>query len=66
MPHFSLSGRISVNTPAWRIHSRARPGSAAESSFFNSDQTRSADSVLSFERAAALAFSPVASGRPEP
>ncbi len=45
IPHFSLSGRTFVSTPACRIHSSARDGSGAESSLFSSAQTRSADSL---------------------
>ena len=65
-PHFSLSGTIRVSTPVWRIHRIAREQSPADSSFLNSDQTRSADSpsMPSFMRA--QAFSPSASGLPWP
>ena len=53
-----------VSTLACRIHSSAREGSGADISFFDSAQTRSADSWSrpSFSRAQALSAS--ASGRP--
>ena len=66
MPHFSLSGSTCVSTPACRIHNSARDGSGADSSFFSSAQTRSADSWSSPSFSRAQAFSPSASGRPEP
>ena len=66
MPHFSLSGRMRVSTPAWRIHKSARDGSGADISFFSSAQTRSADSRSSPSFSRAQAFSPRASGRPAP
>ena len=59
MPHFSLSGRMRVSTPACRIHSSARDGSGADSSFFSSVQTRSADSWSSPSFSRAQAFSAV-------
>jgi hypothetical protein len=58
MPHFSLSGSTRDRTPACRIHSSAREGSGAASSFFISDQTRSAESRSSpsFSRAGLQPF----------
>ncbi len=47
-----------MSTPACRIHSSAREGSVAESSFFVSAQTRSAESVESLSLARAKALRP--------